>query len=103
MGEPSRLKAGNPSADGGEPGELKHLSTRRKIKQFSDSLSSGDRTGNSPNRCRFGDSGVEGPLKILYKRSGTFLESETVEGESPVRVTLYNRSGILSRSGHEKS
>ena len=103
MGEPSRLKAGNPSADGGEPGELKHLSTRRKIKQFSDSLSSGDRTGNSPNRCRFGDSGVEGPLKILYKRSGTFLESETIGGESPVRVKMYNRSGILSRSGHEKS
>ena len=31
-----------------EPGELKHLSTRRKRHQFRDSLSSGERTGNKP-------------------------------------------------------
>ncbi len=31
------------------PAELKHLSKRRKRKQFSDSLSSGERKGNSPN------------------------------------------------------
>ena len=103
MGQPSRLKVGNPSADGGEPGELKHLSTRRKIKQFSDSLSSGDRTGNSPNRFRLGEIGVEGPLILLYIKSGTFLESETGGGESPVRAVIYSISGILSRSGHEKS
>ena len=29
-------------------------------KTISDSLSSGDRTGNSPNQCRFGDIGVVG-------------------------------------------
>ena len=32
----------------GEPGELKHLSSRRKRKKF-DFHSSGERTGNSPN------------------------------------------------------
>jgi hypothetical protein len=44
-----------------KPGELKHLSTRRKRKQNSDSLSSGDRTGNSLNHNCFGNYGVEGP------------------------------------------
>ena len=33
----------------GEPGELKHLSTRRKRKKTIDFLSSGERTGKSPN------------------------------------------------------
>ena len=65
MGQPSRLKVGNPEQSGSKPGELKHLSTRRKIKQFSDSQSSGDRNGSSPNRYRFGDGGVEGPLTLL--------------------------------------
>ena len=32
-----------------KPGELKHLSTRRKRKQFSDSVSSGERKRISPN------------------------------------------------------
>ena len=35
---------------GREPGELKHLSTRRKRKKTIDFLSSGERTGKSPNR-----------------------------------------------------
>ena len=34
---------------GGEPGELKHLSTRRKRKKIIDFLSSGERKGKSPN------------------------------------------------------
>ena len=33
---------------GGEPGEVKHLSTPRKRNQNRYSLSSGERTGNSP-------------------------------------------------------
>jgi hypothetical protein len=33
----------------GKPGELKHLSTRRKRKKF-DFLSSGERKGKSPNQ-----------------------------------------------------
>ena len=34
----------------GEPGELKHLSSRRKGKKTFDVLSSGERKGQSPNR-----------------------------------------------------
>ena len=34
-----------------EPGELKHLSTRRKRKKIFDFLSSGERTGKSLNHC----------------------------------------------------
>ena len=34
---------------GREPGELKHLSTRRKRKKTIDFLSSGERKGKSPN------------------------------------------------------
>jgi len=52
MGKPT---AANPQypllnkiGNGGERGELKHLSTLRKRKQC-DSLSSGERNGNSPN------------------------------------------------------
>ena len=57
---------------GGKPGELKHLSTRRKRKQESDSLSSGDRTGNSPNRNCFGNYGVEGPRYLLLTAKRKF-------------------------------
>ena len=35
---------------GGEPGELKHLSSRRKRKKEIDFQSSGERNGKSPNR-----------------------------------------------------
>ena len=35
---------------GGEPGELKHLSTRRKRKKTIDFLSSGERKGKSLDR-----------------------------------------------------
>ena len=44
---------------GSEPGEVKHLSTLRKRNQR-DSLSSGERNGNRPNRLNFGSSGVVG-------------------------------------------
>ena len=105
MGQPVTLKAWHSPEQSGEskPGELKHLSTRRKRKQFSDSLSSGDRTGNSPNRCRFGGIGVEGPLTLLLIWNGALLESWTKGGDSPVHVSINNISGILSRSGHVKS
>ncbi len=43
-------------ATGGEPGELKHLSTRRRR---DDSLSSGERKGSSPNRAAC-SAGLEG-------------------------------------------
>ena len=41
-------------------------------KTISDSLSSGDRTGNSPNQCRFGDIGVVGLQYGMSIRSGIF-------------------------------
>jgi len=44
---------------GSEPGEVKHLSTLRKRNQR-DSLSSGERNGNSPNHSNFGSRGVVG-------------------------------------------
>ena len=60
MGKPARGNArasvGEHIANGGEPGELKHLSTRRKRE---DSLSSGERKGRSPNRTA-SRSGLEG-------------------------------------------
>ena len=37
-----------------ERGELKHLSTRRNRNQFRDSVSSGERTRNSPNQTLSG-------------------------------------------------
>lgn len=45
----------------GKRGELKHLSSRRKRKQVSDSVSSGERTRNSPNQLCYGIIGVVGP------------------------------------------
>jgi hypothetical protein len=47
-GNPPRVIPRDPAYAGGEPGELKHLSTPRKRE---DSLSSGERTGKSPNRA----------------------------------------------------
>ncbi len=66
----------------GEPGELKHLSSRRKRKKTIDFQSSGERNGRSPNRhasmAGFG----------LHKRSAsvsrTVLERPARGGESPV-------------------
>ena len=42
-------------------------------------------------------------MVLLLIWNGICLESHTVEGESPVRVSINNIIGILSRSGHEKS
>ena len=69
----------------------------------SDSLSSGDRTGKSLNRYCFGNFGVVGLPTLMIIRNGIWLESQTIEGESPVRVSIIIIIGILSRSGHEKS
>ena len=86
MGQPYSLKNYNPQ--GSKPGELKHLSTRRKRKQLSDSLSSGERTGNSLNRTDFGRCGVVGPRRDYIILSRRILESFTIVGDSPVCVHL---------------
>jgi hypothetical protein len=69
---------------GGERGELKHLSTPRKRKQGSDSLSSGERKGKSLNltdvtACRRCRSGVEGPLKPRGSVAGELQNPRLVE------------------------
>ena len=101
MGQPGAMKWHHPK--GSVPGELKHLSTRRKRKQNSDPPSSGERTGDSPNRDRFGGAGVVGPRYGLCMCSGTPLESGTIAGDSPVHGTHAVPSGILSRAGHVRS
>ena len=52
---------------GGEPGELKHLSTRRKRNDFP---SSGERKGSSPNQpaCRVGLEGSTESLRTEVER-----------------------------------
>jgi hypothetical protein len=79
-----------------EPGEVKHLSSRRK-RNRRDSLSSGERKGNSLNRwhvrlrslcCRgCGNPHVSpqadvGVTKLLSSR--TVLGKQAIEGDSPV-------------------
>jgi hypothetical protein len=71
MGKPARGNARaswrEHIAPRGAPGELKHLSTRRKR---DDSPSSGERKGNSPNlpACRWGLEGSAGRLKLQVER-----------------------------------
>ena len=48
MGQPGGRTAHHPAKAGREPREVKHLSTARRR---DDSLSSGERTGRSPNLC----------------------------------------------------
>jgi hypothetical protein len=76
---------------GGKPGELKHLITRRKIKQVSDSVSSGERKRNSPNHRNHGFCGVVG-LHLETNLKQKFLESYTKEGESPVSRNDWGRA-----------
>ena len=54
---------------GREPGELKHLSSRRKRKKIFDFQSSGERNGKSPNRCAcMSGFGLHKWSKILAER-----------------------------------
>ena len=77
-------------AYGREPGELKHLSTRRKRKKF-DSVSSGERTRKSPNRdaCIAGF----GLHKGFSNDRRTALEQPAREGESPVSEVRADPAG----------
>ena len=78
MGEPARRSActslGNTYLGRGQPGELKHLSTRRRRNQHRDPPSSGERKGaeakprsaygrqaSRPGGCRAGHRGSAGP------------------------------------------
>ena len=72
-------------------------------KEIIDSLSSGDRTGKSPNRCCYGIIGVVGPLKCNYFANWNVLENSTKDGDSPVQASGIVQEGHLSRAGHVKS
>ena len=72
-------------------------------KTNSDPPSSGERRGDSPNRGRFGATGVVGPQCGLSMCSGTLLESRTPAGDSPVHEMHAVPSGILSKAGHVRS
>ena len=69
-----------------EPWELKYLSTTWKRNQW-DFLSSGERNGNSPNWIYYGNI-IEmwgfGVIIIILKHSRSILESDSVEGDTPV-------------------
>ena len=58
-------------------------------KENIDSLSSGDRTGNSLNRYCYGSGGVVGPVIRLSALNWNVLESSIIEGDNPVQVSLY--------------
>ena len=91
MGQPITMKSWYSQQWECKPGELKHLSTRRKRKQFSDSVSSGERKRNSPNHRNHGFCGVVG-LHLETNLKQKFLESYTKEGESPVRRNDWGRA-----------
>ena len=72
-------------------------------KEIIDSLSSGDRTGKSPNRCCYGITGVVGPLIGNHFMNWNVLENSTKDGDSPVQASEIVRERHLSRAGHVKS
>ena len=101
MGQPSTVKRYYPEQSGSKPRELKHLSTWRRRKQFSDCASSGERTRKSPNQADYGQAGVVGPHCGIRVDSGTGLERPTKGGDSPVHEINFIPSGILSTAGSE--
>ena len=72
-------------------------------KEIIDSLSSGDRTGKSLNRCCYGNVGVVGPFIGYRFMKWNVLENSTIDGDSPVQVSLSDQDWYLSRAGHVKS
>ena len=60
----------------------------REEKEIIDSLSSGDRTGKSLNRRCYGSVGVVGPLIGTSLTNWNVLENSTIDGDSPVQVSL---------------
>ena len=72
-------------------------------KEIIDSLSSGDRTGNSLNRFCYGRIGVVGPFTSYHHMNWNVLESSTVDGDSPVQASVMLQEWHLSRAGHVQS
>ena len=72
-------------------------------KEIIDSLSSGDRTGKSTNRCCYGSAGVVGPFISYLFMKWNVLESSTIDGDSPVQASVMVQEWHLSRAGHVQS
>ena len=102
MGQPVRLKACHQR----ELGRTEGTETSQYLqeeKEIIDSLSSGDRTGKSLNRCCYGNIGVVGPFIGIELTNWNTLESVTADGDSPVQVSWLCQERHLSRAGHVKS
>ena len=72
-------------------------------KEIIESLSSGDRTGKSLNRCCYGSAGVVGPDISIIELNWNGLENPTADGDSPVQARVGVQDRYLSRAGHVKS
>ena len=101
MGQPGWLKASHCIA--GQTRGTETSQYPQEEKEIIDSLSSGDRTGKSLNRCCYGSAGVVGPLISYHCMNWNDLESSTADGDSPVQASAMMREGHLSRAGHVKS
>ena len=81
MGKPGTSDVVSPGTEyigvGGERGEVKHLSTRRKRKQVSDSVSSGERKRRMAKPCA-----CETRRGLCVRCCGTFLLRSAGLGES---------------------
>ena len=73
------------------------------IENNSDSPSSGERTGISPNHICYGKCGVVGLRYGSIINSRTPLERVIKEGDNPVDEIKHTPSSILSRAGPVKS
>ena len=101
MGQPGWLKASHCNAE--QTGGTETSQYPQEEKEIIDSLSSGDRTGNSLNRCCYGNIGVVGPFISYLIMKWNVLESSTVDGDSPVHASGQIQERHLSRAGHVKS
>ena len=101
MGQPGWLKASH--CDAGQTGGTETSQYPQEEKEIIDSLSSGDRTGKSLNRCCYGIIGVVGPTISYHYMNWNILESLTIAGDSPVQASVMIQGWHLSRAGHVKS
>ena len=101
MGQPGRLKACH--RDAGQTGGTETSQYPQEEKEIIDSLSSGDRTGKSPNRCCYGIIGVVGPFIGTSRTNWNVLENSTIDGDSPVQASVMIQEWHLSRAGHVQS
>ena len=101
MGQPGRLKTCHCDAERTWGTETSQYPQEEK--EIIDSLSSGDRTGNSLNRHCYGSVGVVGPVISYDYRNWNNLESLTIDGDSPVQATVIIHDWHLSRAGHVQS